>query len=326
MCSCLMTDDEEAEDEVDRILAARAARPPPTSYRVVTTLSAIHTIPPERDNAIQSDLFWTHLNNDVEESMLLLESEHRGEGGLTAISARNLICRIDEFQLDQASCQQLWIASRVFGVNWFYLTRLELRPDVGVWTPLLPDFHLFNSRSRLPEHENEIQAQLEAGSSTLQIPIPTRILADIIRSTRRLYPWEAQDEIRHLYELAQEGITHFGLVDIRGEPSHQPTWDVRGFYALPWPQERVAEGYSTRSLQDFGTTDTSARLGWPTHYDQEMIASITTLFQAQTDLNYEAHTLEYYGLVPSEEYENPQTYPVSRAITDREQVMELDYD
>lgn len=321
-----MTDDEEAEDEVDQILAARAARPPPTAYRVVTTVSAIHTIPSQRNNALQSDLIWTHINNDVEDSMLLLESEDQGEDGLTTISARNLIRRVDEFQLDQMSIQQLWIASRVLGVNWFYLTRLELHPDIGIWTPLIPDFRLFNSRSELPERENEIQAQLEAGSSTLQIPIPTRILGDIIRSTRRMYPWEGQDEIRRLYELAQEGITHFGLVDIRGQPSRQPTWDVRGFYALPWPQERAAEGYSTRSLQDFATTDTSTRLGWPTDYDQEMIGNVTTLFQAQTDLNYEVHTLEYYGLVPSEEYENPQTYPVTRAITDGQEVMELDYD
>ncbi len=320
-----MTDEEEAENEIEHILTARAARPPPTSYRVVIHLAAIHTIlsSAERSDPRQSELIWTHINNDVEDSMLLLESEDLGEDGLIAIKTQDLIRRLDEFQFDRMSIQQLWIASRVMGVRWFYLTRIPVQPEIAFWTPLIPDFHLFGSGLELPMR---VQAKLDAVSTTLQIPIPTRIFADIVRATRRLYPWESQAEIRRLYALAQtDGINHFRLVDIRGELNDNPTWDVRDFYALPWPHQ-APEAYSSKQLSGCTSRDISARLGWDSVFDQEMITSVTSLFQAQNDLDYDAHAFEYYGMPPTETHQNPLTYDGLEGRLSQQEVAMLDYD
>ena len=305
-CACFMTDEDETESEVEAIRIARASRPEPTEYGVVITLPSVYDVLASMGPRRYRDNLWTHINNEIEDSMLLLESAN--QGGLTRITAAELLRRSDEFDLDPMSIQSLWIASRVCGAVWFYLAQFEMKPELGVWIPFIPDFRFPESRSDIPMPTAIIHARVHQGSATAQMPISTRVLCDLLRSARRLYPWERQDAIRRLYERArvEGGITHWCLVDLRGDQvSRRPSWDVRSFYALPWPHQ---EGQPATMAPRYSPRDTSGSLGFPEDYDQEMLRSVASLFEKNDGLDYDKHTLQYYGEVPTE-VENPHGYP-----------------
>ena len=289
-CHCEMSGEEEFEAELQSILRHRATRPAPTQYRVVSHLGGIRSVLAS-DNPAGTDVsqLWDHINNDVDDSDYLFTAGGDWRAGLQIISSADLIRRADEFQLDYQSLDRLWVAERLFGARWFHLTQVLVRPEIGFWTPLLPDVRVVDTFEQLPLRELLYESS-GAQSNTARIPLPTGLFCKMLRSSLRLYPWEAQYHIRHVYQEAHDkGVTHWRLLSFSGD-------QLAGtLYAMPWPQDLIEEGFT-----DSITQSTISPPSWSPDYDRDMLIQTVNVSRQGCQPDYDEDTFCYYGEVPSE--------------------------
>ena len=146
--------------------------------------------------------------------------------------------------------------------------------------------------------EPDFLTQLQEKSAIIQIPMPTRVFANLIRSSYRYYPDEGETEVGELYRMAFErGITHWCLVDLEGETTtSEVRYYNRGLWAVPWPSDKIIAGYSTLAYPGLLPT-THRPATWDDYTDKLQVGRYAAYLRssASTSLDYEENFFGYYG-------------------------------
>ena len=170
----------------------------------------------------------------------------------------------DDYKLDAVSIRHLWHAHRVLGYLDWFLLRLPAFPVIGVWLPNATGTHIHPlggiGSLKLSLGEDKIHELLLRGSSDtiLSIPLSTDLLCDRSMPINEIRGHPAGARV--LRDLAaRHGIEYWCLVDLRVPGS---LLDNSGVFAIPWPKDRLRDGFKTQNY--FGRLDGKANMsgGW----------------------------------------------------------------
>ena len=247
--------------------------------------------------------FWNALG-DIERNTSLIRQIQRAE--LVTHRPEELIRRKEEYNLNQKSMSELWCSSRIVGVTTFQLLQFEQYPNFGFWMPNLPEFIIRDSPDDLIAEIHETESFVHQGArermhrnaTNVQVPVPARVFAEFVRSSKRMQHEDPQTEIQEIYRLEREqGVTHWALHNTDAHqmlPSHFAFDTYR--LAVPWPSTRISWGYTNAQ---FPGLDPNTNLNeWESAEDQLQQNELISAWRNDFDLNYDTDSFNYYGQSP----------------------------
>ena len=165
------------------------------------------------------------------------------------------IVRDDAYEFDSVSQRHLWTAHRVLDCNCWFLVRLAVVPDVGVWLPWLPEIRINYKVLPLWGHQlpqrlaTRLQTQVQPGErEVLSIPLATGFICD------RFKPLDDKEGFVNLAPFMTAldrdfSATHWCLVNTRDTLR-------RRVAVVPWREGQVKQSF--RTLDYHGRTTTVA--------------------------------------------------------------------
>ena len=265
---------------LDALDDLEAMHGPPTEYHVRRTCSeAVELIGSAVPDMPQKAL--EKLVSDAVE--LIVDAVDFGQyhsHGYPMESSRSLVEGRNQFKFDSASIRSLWVLSRVFGNDDCFLLRLPTAPKVGVFLPCTCMWHIravccFSCIkqalvARHGLHEDDIHDVMSHHTAIRTIPLSTDYLYDRLMPVNEIRGSErATLQVRAV--AASRPVSHWCLVDLRELGPYE------GIYAIPWPSEKVEEGFRTLRYPWERSEAPRPAYGW----DVETEAPMLTRFVAQ---------------------------------------------
>ena len=262
---------------VNDIVVARQQWQSPTVFHIASSLCNACAIFQSAAPAMTSSALAQSLGHQSVATQHVIQRRGVNTPDTPMAKTTDLIRRSGEFMLDPASFENLWLASRLFGVAHWVLSQIDEVPDVGVWLPLLPDFGVMDV-----QEAKEIFFDDRSGFFTTLTPqaassvmcgaaIPSRVLLNLIR---RFYLMNLEHSMADL-ELIRirrltivEEIKHFSLYLAPSEQALHPDFVPGRLYVVPWPQSAYPSSQAAPTL-----TPTETRL-WHAAVDKAMFEAV----------------------------------------------------
>ena len=176
------------------------------------------------------------------------------------------------WKLDAVSVRHLWTGHRVLGQHKWFLLRLPAISSVALWLPHntgceiqalsdLESLTLFLS-------ENDLHRRLLEGSKELvSVPLSTDFLCHSVLPINEVRGDHTQ--ARDIRDLATDfGITEWCLIDLRDRLLDM---DLPGIYAVPWPKDRLLDGFKTQNSLGQTAAKTSETGGWDHDIEEPLL-------------------------------------------------------
>ena len=176
------------------------------------------------------------------------------------------------YKLDPASIRNLWTGHRVLGHHKWFLLRLPAIPSIALWLPHNTglQIHALGNLEvlKLWLSEKDLhQLLLEGSKEIISIPLSTDFLCHSVLPINEVRG--DSTEARQIRGLAVElGTTEWCLIDLR---NRFLLMDLPGIFAIPWPKDKLLDGFKTRT--DLGQTVQKTREtgGWDPTLDAHFL-------------------------------------------------------
>lgn len=182
------------------------------------------------------------------------------------------------YKLDAVSVRHLWTGHRVLGQHKWFLLRLPAIPSIALWLPhntgsqiqalgTLGGLKLWLSEDDLH------QLLLEGSKEIVSIPLSTDFLCHSVLPINEVRG--DRTEARRIRGLAAEfGTTEWCLIDLRDRVLFM---DLPGIFAIPWPKDKLLDGFKTQNYLGQTAVKTFETGGW----DQDIEEPLLKRFIAQ---------------------------------------------
>jgi hypothetical protein len=170
---------------------------------------------------------------------------------------------------DDHSLHVLWRHTRVFGDDIWFLLQLDELPEVGVWLPIPGKFcpltGIEELKSILGNQRFEERLQ-ERNSFTVSIPLSTDILCYYLYPASSNYT-KARGPVKRLLEIMKDkNVTHWWLFEVVF-----PEIQNVGVFAIPWPADKVVQGFEELKYPDWPASDKAEVELWPKEIEDEKL-------------------------------------------------------
>ena len=256
-------------DRVEYVRQFRASRYKPSEYYAMSSVTEIVDMIKARHPQIEKKDILKSVRDEITLADNMLDCLGDSNGGALTIS--QIMDTDVQYKDDESSVRNFFIASRLLGVNYWYLARFKHAPDIGYWIPVVPKFEPMDAdEDDISDDLLRFYNRTDTPPNTLQVPLSVSFIRDFfgLRHGIRHRTSHVTRLRSGLKKIEKKGNSYCFIFDLPGKSTS------RGprLFLIPWPRGWVNLGLKTLAYPHYSRRSLPQLvLGWKTDADTAML-------------------------------------------------------
>jgi hypothetical protein len=255
--------EEVLNSDARKVRDSRRQRFAPTTYHAMADRLRMIELLKESASEFTDAEILTQVNKEFHQLDHMLDELEDAELGVDVFETGYILQKSQDFDLDQASMQYIWIESRLPGVVRWVLFQLASIPSISFWVPSGPSFDFDESKQAVIAYYSP-EPQVPP-SITIQVPLPTTFLLHYLEMRNScLGEDDTADVFQRIRAFEEKKGTTFWFVcdDFRSE------FGNRQLHISPWPRELVNDGFKTLAYPGHTQDSVQRECAWAAEDDK----------------------------------------------------------